>query len=112
MAVESDEREAGNPYQIAVVPITHVPHNDPDVAIEIPPAVKRHLGLDAERSWIVVDEFNMFTWPGYDLRPIEKKNGRVDYGLLPPKLFDKIIEKIAQLQSKGKVTQTSRDDAA
>lgn len=76
-----------------MVPITHVPHGDPNVAIEIPLAVKRHLGLDDERSWIVVDEFNTFTWPGYDLRPIKNKQGRIDYGFLPPKLFDRIIEK-------------------
>ena len=112
MAVETDERDAGRPYQIAVVPITHVPHGNPEVAIEIPAAVKRHLGLDEDRSWIVVDEFNTFTWPGYDLRPIKKKEGRIDYGFLPPKLFDQIIEKITQLQSQGKITQTSRDDAA
>jgi len=54
---------------------------------ELPPAVKKHLGLDEERSWIVVDELNTFTWPGYDLRPIKKKEDRFDYGFLLPKLF-------------------------
>jgi uncharacterized protein YifN (PemK superfamily) len=52
MAVETDRRDAGNPYQVAVVPITHLPHHDPDVAVEIPLAVKKHLGLDDERSWV------------------------------------------------------------
>jgi hypothetical protein len=73
MAVESDQRDAGKPYQVAVVPITHLPHSDPHVAIEIPPAVKKDLGLDEERSWIVVDEFNTFTWPGYDLCQSRKR---------------------------------------
>ena len=54
--------------------------------IEIPRRVKEHLGLDDERSWIVLDEFNVFTWPGFDLRPIKDRGGRVDYGFLPPKL--------------------------
>jgi hypothetical protein len=112
LAVETDQRDEGKPYQVAVVPITHVPHHNAEVAVEIPPAVKKHLGLDGERSWVVVDELNVFTWPGYDLRPIKGKNGRIDYGLLPPKLFKQIIAKIAQLQSEGEIAQTSRDDAA
>jgi PemK-like, MazF-like toxin of type II toxin-antitoxin system len=50
---------------ITVVPITHSPHGNPNAAVEIPPAVKRHLGLDDQPSWIVLDDFNVFTWPGY-----------------------------------------------
>jgi hypothetical protein len=61
MAVETDQRDEGKPYQVAVVPITHVPHHDPDVAVEIPRAVKQHRGLRGERSWVVLDEFNVFT---------------------------------------------------
>ena len=41
---------------------------DPATAVEIPMPIKRHLGLDDDRSWIVVDEGNEFLWPGYDLR--------------------------------------------
>ena len=48
-------------------------------------AVKRHLGLDDERSWIVVAEGNEFDWPGYDLRKIGRSD-RYDYGFLPPSL--------------------------
>jgi hypothetical protein len=72
---------------ITVVPITHSPHGNPNAAVEIPPAVKRHLGLDDQPSWIVLDDFNVFTWPGYDLRPIPGKKDRYHYGFLPPTLF-------------------------
>src|SRR5262245_51116870 len=47
--------------QVVVVPVTHRPPRDPSVAIEIPARVKQHLGLDDERSWIIVNEFNVFT---------------------------------------------------
>lgn len=57
--------------RVAVVPITHAPPSDLAVAVEIPRRVKEHLGLDGERSWVVLDEFNVFTWPGFDLRPIK-----------------------------------------
>jgi hypothetical protein len=55
---------------VAVVPITHSPHRNRKAAIEIPAAIKRHLGLDDLPSWFDVDEFNVFTWPGFDLRPV------------------------------------------
>jgi hypothetical protein len=68
------------------------------------------LGLDGERSWIILDDFNDFIWPGYDLRLVPGKSGRYDYGLLPPVLFDKIIAKILDLQRQGKVFSTPRDE--
>ena len=79
-----------------MAPITHSPPHDPRVAIEIPTRVKRHLGLDSERSWVILDELNVFRWPGYDLRPIPDKDGRYDYGLLPPKFFESIVKKFAK----------------
>jgi hypothetical protein len=72
--------------------------------------VKKHLGLDGEQSWIVLDEFNVFTWPGFDLRPITDRDGRVDYGFLPPKFFASLIEKIKELEEVGRVEQTSREE--
>jgi hypothetical protein len=95
--------------QVAVVPITHTPPHDPRVAIEIPPRVKVHLGLDSERSWVVLNEFNVFTWPGFDLRPIKSKDGRVDYGFLPPRFFDQLIARIQELEKEGDMARTPRD---
>jgi hypothetical protein len=53
---------------VTVLPITHSAPDNPDWAIEIPAAVKRNLGLDDLRSWIVVGEGNQFLWPGFHLR--------------------------------------------
>jgi hypothetical protein len=47
-----------------LVPVTHSPPDDHAAALELPPAVKHHLGLDAERSWVVLSESNLFDWPG------------------------------------------------
>ena len=49
---------------VTVVPVTHTPPTDPDDAVEIPAALKAHLGLDDMPSWIVVTETNDFLWPG------------------------------------------------
>jgi hypothetical protein len=108
VAIEHPEKTARR--QVAVVPITHTPPHDLNAAIEIPRRVKEHLGLDDERSWIVLDEFNVFTWPGFDLRPIKGRGGRVDHGFLPPKLFASVIEGIKRLEGGRKVEHTPRDD--
>jgi hypothetical protein len=112
MALQSSGGDPGKPVSVAVVPVTHTPPRDPNIAIEIPPRVKQHLGLDSDRSWIVVDEINTFIWPGYDLRPIKARGGQYHYGLLPPKLFNEVIAKITELQQAGEITRTSRDDPA
>jgi hypothetical protein len=83
-----------------------------NVTVEIPLAVKRHLGLDDQPSWIVLNEFNVFTWPGFDLRPVPGHKDRYHYGFLPPNLFKSIIAKFTDLRRQGKTLQTSRDDDA
>jgi hypothetical protein len=58
---------------ITVLPVTHAPPADPDLAVEIPRTTKRRLGLDDERSWVVLSEANRFIWPGPDLRPARRR---------------------------------------
>ena len=112
LTIEVPAAESNRRKQIIVAPITHSPPHDPSVAVEIPPRVKEHLGLDGERSWVILDEVNIFTWPGFDLRPIRRGETRIDYGLLPPKFFDRLIEKFKELRSQGKVEGASRDEPA
>ena len=38
------------------------------------------------------DELNEFVWPGFDLHPI-KGDGRIEYGFLPPKFFERLVAK-------------------
>lgn len=59
LAVREDEGQ-----RVWVVPVTHSPPNDAGAALEIPAVVKKRLGLDSERSWIVLSETNEFIWPG------------------------------------------------
>jgi hypothetical protein len=57
-------------------------------AVEIPADTKARLGLDHERSWIVVNELNLFRWLGPDLRFITERNpSSIIYGRLPPRFF-------------------------
>src|SRR6266436_5658610 len=71
-----------------VLPVTHTPPDDPATALEIPAAVKARLGLDSERSWIVLTELNQFSWPGPDLRTVAGGDlSTIAYGMLPPNFF-------------------------
>ena len=82
---------------VLVLPVTHSPPADPDLAVEIPIETKRRLGLDDQRSWIVVTDANRFVWPGPDLRPsVRGDASSVAYGLLPRGLFYEVREKFAR----------------
>jgi hypothetical protein len=72
---------------VTVLPITHTPPATPTLAIEIPGATKKRLGLDGERSWVILTEANRFAWPGPDLRPSPSGGA---YGLLPYGLAEEI----------------------
>jgi hypothetical protein len=92
--VLASEDEDGD-LEVTVVPVTHAPPANADDAIELPPATKRRLGLDAARSWVVVTEINRFVWPRPDLRPISRgEPDHFEYGPLPPDLFLKIKERL------------------
>jgi hypothetical protein len=75
----------GDAPLVRVLPITHTAPADPADALEIPLATKQRLGLDSERSWVVLTEANDFIWPGPDLRPaVSGDPSSVAYGMLPP----------------------------
>jgi PemK-like, MazF-like toxin of type II toxin-antitoxin system len=90
-----------------VLPITHSPPEKPEYAVEIPASVKSHLGLDEQRSWIMVTEGNDFIWPGFDLR---KRPGsqRYDFGFLPPNLFRKVRDAFVAFHQSGQAKSTPR----
>jgi hypothetical protein len=102
--------DADGDKEVLVLPITHTPPADPADAIEIPTATKNRLGLDSERSWIVIMEANEFIWPGPDLRPVPGRDASTAaYGPLPPRFFahvrDKFLER-DQRQKSGRVQRT------
>jgi hypothetical protein len=96
---------------ITVVPITHTPPTDLADAVEIPAALKSHLGLDGMPSWVVVTETNDFLWPGPDLRAVSRsKPVRYDYGMLPPRFFTHIRDRILQAHLKRRLNQVPRTE--
>lgn len=105
--VLSVTRASDNATIVTVLPITHAAPVDPTAAIEIPPPVKKHLGLDDARSWIVIAEGNEFVWPGYDLRKAPN-TGRYEFGFLPPRLFNQVRDAFVAFHRAGQTKTTSR----
>ena len=80
---------------VTVLPISHSAPANPDLAVELPVATKRRLGLDDERSWVVLTEANRFVWPGPDLSPARPGDAAsIAYGLLPFRLFETVRQKL------------------
>lgn len=103
--------DANGDTVVTVLPITHSPPRDPDLAVEIPHATNQRLGLDDDRSWIVVTDANRFIWPGPDLRPrVPGDAASIAYGLLPAALFRQVRDKLVraiEARRAGAVTRTS-----
>jgi hypothetical protein len=94
---------------VRVAPVTHRVPDDLSAALELPLAVKRHLGLDDDRSWVILDEVNEFAWPGFDLRPRPGSRDRFAYGFLPPRLFGRLMTKLAEVWGERPGRAISRD---
>lgn len=107
-AIVVARRTSGRVDEVMLVPVTHSPPGDNVMAIEMPPRVKAHLGLDDQRSWVVVDEMNVFQWPGFDLAP--DAEGRIAYGVLPPGLFSRIREGLIEAARAGRMRRVGRGE--
>ncbi|MBX3483271.1 growth inhibitor PemK [Phenylobacterium sp.] len=96
---------------VVALPITHSPPLRADLAVEIPMETKVRLGLDVERSWIVVTDANRFVWPGPDLRPrVPGAPETVAYGILPRALFRELRDKLAHAIAGAHVRIVRRTD--
>jgi hypothetical protein len=99
--------EDGTPV-VRVLPLTHTPPKDSAGAVEIPVLVKRRLGLDDERSWIILTETNRFAWPGPDLRPTATETGYI--GPLLPALFHEVKHRFVELARQGRHKVAARNE--
>jgi hypothetical protein len=106
--------DLGPGERVYVVPITHFgPAQGDQTKIAIPQVVTQRLGLDEERSWIDISEYNAFVWPGPDLRPTRTSRGAQGqqtclYGFLPRKFFAKIRLALNEYRLSNKPRLTRR----
>ena len=84
----------GTVERVIVAPITHSMPPQSTPAIEIPAKVKRHLGLDGERSWIITSDLNRVRWDDPGIVPVSRAHW--EYGALPQALLIKVQEQVHQ----------------
>lgn len=103
--------EAAGETVVTVLPITHTPPAEPEHAVEMPRLTKQRLGLDTERSWIMLTEANRFVWPGPDLRPAPGTDpASVAHGLLPGALFTQVKTRLVALARSRRMALVSRTE--
>ena len=95
-------KPAEDELRVIVLPITHSPPHPPDEGIELPRSTKMRLGLDEDRSWVIVSEANDFVWPGPDLRVVPGQGPEsAAYGFLPPVVFRAVRDRfVARYRSR------------
>lgn len=89
--------DEADPRLVVILPITHSQPRRGTVGMEISREVARKLGLDDERSWIVISEANVDFWPNAGLAPLPGKRGVFAYGFLPPALFESVRDRFLKL---------------
>ena len=101
---------ATDPPECIVLPITHSAPGPDTAAIEMPRTEAVRLGLDGERSWIVLDETNSFLWPGPDLGPVPGRKPRtVVYGMLSRPFFGRVLAAVQSLLRECRLKSVDRD---
>ena len=95
---------------VTVLPITHAMPAESMLAMEIPARTKARIGLDSDRSWIVLSEVNRFKWPGPDLRmAVNGETASVAYGQIPRKFFLQLRERFIAVLKEGRTRVVSRE---
>jgi hypothetical protein len=104
-------QDEGSRTRVYALPITHSPPAASEEAIEIPTVVKARLGLDGDRSWVVVSEANVFAWPGPDLRFLPGRGPESwVYGFLPPGFFRVIRDRFLAADRNKKAALVARTE--
>jgi hypothetical protein len=109
--VAAIKQDADGDTRVLVLPVTHSPPAKETPAVEIPATIKKRLKLDAERSWIVLSEWNEFIWPGPDLRRGARGDDRsVAYGFLPPGFFATVRDRFIEAVQRGRAQEVRRTE--
>jgi hypothetical protein len=95
---------------VTVLPVTHSPPSDLSLALEIPGMTKARLGLDAERSWVVLNEANRFVWPGPDLRyAVSGDSSSVAYGVVSEHFYEEMRKRFVDVLKSRRAKIVMRD---
>ena len=95
--------------RVTVLPITSQPPRAGATTVAIPDDVKARIGLNRARpAWVVVDDANMFFWPGFDLVP--QRGGGFVRAVVTRGFFARIRDAVLAVHSRGRPRIIRRDE--
>lgn len=98
IAVES---QGGTSPRVTVLPVTSQLPRGASTALAIPDDIKGRIGLDRARpAWIVIDETNVFTWPGFDLVP--QPDGSFVRGVITRGFFERVRDAVLSARTRAR----------
>lgn len=101
LAVEPQQRTLP---RVTVLPVTSQSPRGAAGAVAIPDDVKGRIGIDRGRpAWVVTNEANVFTWPGFDLVP------QPDGGFVTGTITRGFFERIREAVRRGRMQAIDRD---
>ena len=95
--------------RVTLLPITSQPPARGTTALAIPNDCKARMGLDRRRrAWVIIDEANCFTWPGFDLVP--QSGGGFVRGVVTRGFFALVREAVLGAHARGQPRVVKRDE--
>jgi hypothetical protein len=108
LIVAVEERGESAP-RVTLLPITSQIPRQGISALAIPRELNARIGLDPKRdAWLVLDEANVFTWPGFDLVP--QRSGEYARGNVTAGFFTLVRNTLIAMRARGRPKLIERDD--
>ena len=103
------EEQGRTEARVTLVPITSSAPRPKRSAVAVPNNIKASLGLDITRpAWVIVDEVNVFAWPGFDLVP--QLRGGFVRGMVTIGFFERLRDAVLEVHARGRLRTVDRDD--
>jgi hypothetical protein len=88
---EIEETPGRKTLRVTYLPISHTEPRDGENAKLISPRVANHLKLTTQKSYLYTSYACEDDWP-FDLAQVPGHQGRFHYGVIPPALFDAVVD--------------------
>lgn len=93
--------------RVTLLPLTSQKPRRGTNALPVPNSIAKGIGFEAARqSWLILDEANVFAWPGYDLVP--QGNGRFARGTVTASFFRQVVHAVLAIRSRGRLRKIDR----
>jgi hypothetical protein len=95
--------------RVTVLPITSQAPRPGTTALAVPGDVKDRIGLSRTRpAWIIIDDANIFAWPGYDLVP--QPGGRFVRAVVTRGFFHLVRNAVSAAHTRNRPRRVERDE--